>query len=368
MPKVATKCLSAAFLAHVALIAPSCSGSADPGNARDDIGTLVAVSDLKNHVARIYVGSPRRGRFRELARDTSGDPVWSRDGSMLAYAQARQPRRRTCRECADIYVSAPDGGSRLRLTRDGDNAFPSWSADGRRIAFDRCKDPNSGPCGIYVVSTNGGPPRRVTPANVDGVVPQWSPDGSEIVFHTTHGIFLIRPDGGGLRRVGGSQDTAPSWSPDGSQIAFERRVQFGKNNPATQIYVMRADGTKIRRLDAGLKGRLSMFGQAWAPDGKQIAFVGVRETAGCSPVAIYRSALDGRRAKRLTPYGAGYGGPSWSPDGRHIAFVKEPRCSSLGDARLALIGAAGGEPRLLDPPALSGELGPPQWQPSPGGR
>lgn len=364
MASVAMKFLGAALIAQAALVASSCSGTAEHARADNDV--LVAFSGFKNQVARIYVGSPRRGHFRELARNTSGDPAWSRDGSMIAYAQTRPPRSRACPDCADIYVSAPDGSSRLRLTHDGDNAFPSWSADGKRIAFERCEDPQRGPCGIYVVTTDGGTARRLTPTNLEGVVPLWSPDGSKIAFHTAHGIYVMAPDGGALRRVGRSEDTAPSWSPDGSHIAFERRVDFGKDNPGTNPYVMRADGTGIRRLGASDERRMSAFDQAWAPDGKRIAFVGVREGRGCSRVAIYALTLDGGGAKRLTAYGAGYGTPSWSPDGERIAFVKEPACSSLGDARLEIIGAAGGEPRPLGPVAQSEELGAPEWQPAAG--
>src|SRR4026208_2582521 len=54
--------------------------------------------------------------------------------------------------------------------------------------------------------------------------PDWSPDGKQIAFASNRdggGIFVVRPDGKGIRRATATQGKAPEWSPDGKEIAFE---------------------------------------------------------------------------------------------------------------------------------------------------
>ena len=74
----------------------------------------------------------------------------------------------------------------------------------------------------------------------------------QIAFHNG-GIYVMSADGGDPKRLTDDPDVFPAWSPDGQQIAFMRSTQ----GPA-DIYVMDADGTNQRRLTGG-------DGPAWSP-------------------------------------------------------------------------------------------------------
>jgi Tol biopolymer transport system component len=97
----------------------------------------------------------------------------------------------------------------------------------------------------------------------------WSPDGTRIVFEiasanppgNTGGsrrqsdIAVMNADGTGVRRLTRTPalETNPVWSPDGRLIAFtgDRHVRRGKRErwgPDFELYVMRANGSHIRRL------------------------------------------------------------------------------------------------------------------------
>jgi Tol biopolymer transport system component len=89
-------------------------------------------------------------------------------------------------------------------------------------------------------------------------------------------IWVVRPDGTGLRRVTESpanrSDYYPDWSPDGSVLLFERR----KLDPAAAggdeaLYAVNADGTGFRQITR-CRGECWSDGEAaWSPAGNRIA-------------------------------------------------------------------------------------------------
>ncbi len=75
------------------------------------------------------------------------------------------------------------------------------------------------------------------------------------------GICAVRADGSGLVQltttaIGADElvDTTPTWSPNGRRIAFSRSRQGGAQ---ANLYVMRSDGTHLRRLTFGQLGNFS---------------------------------------------------------------------------------------------------------------
>ena len=183
---------------------------------------------------------------------------------------------------------------------------------GSRIAFSADREGQGAPDEIYLMDAAGTGERRVTPTSDscgNSVAPRWSPTGHQIAFHCftpphNSGIFVINPDGTGLRRVTPPDLAAAfaSWSPDG------RRIAFG-NPDSSQVYVVNVDGSGLRQLTTGTR-------PGWAPDGKHIAF----NKSGPDGTQIYVTDVDARtEAIRLTTLGTN-AGPRWSPDGRKITF------------------------------------------------
>ena len=102
---------------------------------------------------------------------------------------------------------------------------PRFSPDGRDIVFSWA---NNGNTDIYVVSAEGGTPRRLTTAPGADTSPSYSPDGRRIVFESersgTQQLYVMDAGGGGQRRIssGGGRYASPVWSPRGDLIAFTR--------------------------------------------------------------------------------------------------------------------------------------------------
>jgi Tol biopolymer transport system component len=141
----------------------------------------------------------------------------------------------------------------------GDNAQMVVSPDGRQIAFQRENSPLAEPAGgiaIFVMRSDGTHLRRITPWSLRaGDHPDWSPDGRWILFRSNvdggfldSQLYLLHPDGGGLRQVTHvSADTmllSSSFSPDGRQIGYSQTGDAGRPD----IFTMRVDGSDVHQV------------------------------------------------------------------------------------------------------------------------
>ena len=154
-----------------------------------------------------------------------------------------------------------DGGNEQRLTNNPrDDRYPSWSPDGKRIIFSSKRDGHfRGESGItseiYVMDADGGNPQRLTENRKNDKDPSWSPDGKRIAFSSDRKgdlqnfeIYVMDADGGNEQRLTENRrfDEDPSWSPDGERIAFWSNREADLHN--AEIYVMDADGGNLQRL------------------------------------------------------------------------------------------------------------------------
>ncbi len=267
-------------------------------------------------------GSGQRGLTRDRAEKFS--PAWSPDGHRIAYASSGS------NYSSRISVINADGTGRLRLTRGykyDQQSAPAWSPDGRTIAFHGYDD---GAYWISSVRADGSGQRTLTPGGL-GIAEDggfaWSPDGRKIAFTNIHevGVYVMNRDGGGrhlLARIGAADRTRDgafrtgdvAWSPDGRRIAC---ISDGV------LWVMNADGTRLRRLVAGPVDNLGSDAAtlAWSPDGRKIAFTH-REKEDWE---IFVVNGDGSELRKLADASSrAYDvAPVWSPEGRSIAFTSD---------------------------------------------
>jgi Tol biopolymer transport system component len=216
----------------------------------------------------------------------------------------------------DIYLGDLVNDSLVnirRLTADpGQDLAPTWSPDGRQIAFVTHRDRDTA---IYLMNTDGTNQRRLTINLAYAHWPDWCSNG-KIIFNDLDGIASINPDGTGFTRIinDASADQS-SCSPDGSKISFETN-----RDGNWEVYTANIDGSNQRNLT----NNLATDGQpAWSPDGTKILFMSDLSTPGQElELDLYSINLDGTENQRLTSAPGRELDASWSLDGSKISFAR----------------------------------------------
>lgn len=164
-------------------------------------------------------------------------------------------------------------------------------------------------------------------------------------------IYTMRPDGTGITRLTmhPAEDTDPTWSPDRQWIAFTSN----RDGDGFAIYIMRADGSNVRRLSPPTVGAF-VYRSApnWSPDGQNIVFV--MEEMGSS--RLYTISVNGGNERSLSDH-AGAESPAWSPNGELAYAAPGPR----GNMEIFLRDRSGNSILLTDNSSASHSL--PTWSP-----
>src|SRR5207253_11100278 len=134
-------------------------------------GSLAYIRQADGIWNRTLVWLDRRGRSRPLAVTPHPytEPRLSPDGRRLAV-------------CADydIWLYYIPRETFTRLTFGGNNCFPSWSPDGKRVVF---ASNRAGPWAIFWKAADGNGPDELLMRSEHTAVPQtWSPDGQLVLF------------------------------------------------------------------------------------------------------------------------------------------------------------------------------------------
>jgi Tol biopolymer transport system component len=232
----------------------------------------------------------------------------------------------------DLYLVRLDGSGRRRLT-DGpaDETSPTWSPDGRRLAF-WSKAAGTTDLAVLDLRTGAVTLRQVSdrPDNPHHLfAPSWSPRGDWIAFESNRGetpaveaytdLYLVRPDGTGLRRLTSDRviDAAPSWHPDGRSFVFSQQGGAGANR-FPELYRQWLDGRRARLTT----DQAHDWEGRWSRDGRSLAFTSNRTTGS---FGIHLRRPDGRVLALAAPAAPATGmSASWTPDGRSLAYSYDP--------------------------------------------
>lgn len=175
----------------------------------------------------------------------SGYPALSPDGNLMAYSSDRGLNGEQ-----DIYVRQVAGGQPIRLTFDGAaNTTPDFSPDGAKIVFRSNR--NAG--GIFEIPALGGEARQLAKGGWD---PKYSPDGSQVAYWVglsgisaavpgSGAIWVVSVNGGAPRRIAADFPAArqPIWLPDGKRLLFlGYKSAKAYENSAIDWWVAATDG------------------------------------------------------------------------------------------------------------------------------
>ena len=157
-----------------------------------------------------------------------------------------------------VGIMNPDGSNEEYISLpDTNSGFPTWSPDGNRIVYSQ--DAHL----VIYDRTTGVRTNLTQPTGQRDTFPQWSPNGDWIAFSSDREsdedftLFLIRPDGTGLRRLTNvSGDSHCSWSPDGNWLVFtSARMGFKDEHaysespqPYGQLFMIRSNGSGLRQI------------------------------------------------------------------------------------------------------------------------
>jgi serine/threonine protein kinase/WD40 repeat protein len=252
-------------------------------------------------------------------------PSLSPDGGTVLYVRAAGGR-------SHIFSQPPvrDAGA-IDLSADSpaDDTQPSFSPDGRQIAFRSERDGG----GLFLMPARGGAARRLTHS---GFNPSWSPDGREVVFGTANianpqmrrtesEVFRIDVLTGARWRVTRGDAAQPSWSPHGRRIAYWGLVpQTGQR----LIWTVPAGGGEAVPV---VDDRFLNWNPVWSPDGRYLYFASDRSGI----MNLWRVPVDegsGRVTGKPEPVTASQQAgmlPSLSRDGRQIVFAGDGSRATL---------------------------------------
>jgi Tol biopolymer transport system component len=211
-------------------------------------------------------------------------PSLSPDGKWVVYGGDTEGNR-------DIFLQSTTGQTPINLTADStdDEDQPAFSPDGERIAFRSTRDGG----GIFVMGRTGEAARRLTRR---GFKPSWSHDGRDIAFTTENAdldpqntiglssLWVVNVASGDERQVGSVDAVLPSWSPHGHRIAYTTRGAIAGSTRLDIWTVHRSGSNPVAVTTDGAPN----WNPVWAPDGRHLYFVSGRG----GPINLWRVPMD----------------------------------------------------------------------------
>lgn len=227
-------------------------------------------------------------------------PSWSADGKKIAYVSFESGR-------PAIYVQYLASGKREKIQSfSGLNGAPAWSPDGRQLALVLSKDGNPE---VYVLDTTTAELQRVTNHYGIDTEPSWSPDGRSLIFTSDRGgapqIYRLDLTSRNLERLTfeGNYNARGSLTPDGRFLAMVHRSSGSGNKFAVAVQDLKTGRLDIL-TETGLEESPTI-----APNASVVLYATQEGTRG----VLAAVSLDGWVRFRMPSRQGDVREPAWSP-------------------------------------------------------
>jgi TolB protein len=226
-------------------------------------GRSIAYNEMRDYGGVIVLQNAATGSRQTVPRPTGGGqamtPAISPDGTTMIFAMSSE-------RGTDLYAVDIARMCCVRpLTATGklaDNMNPTYSPDGRRVAFISTR-PGRGQ--VYVMDADGANQRPLFNFGGDGAAysVEWSPDGNRVAFHRDiaggrHVLVYDFGTGRATAVTSAARNEDPSWAPDSRHLVF-RSSRGGRD----QLWVLDMEGAAPPRQLTNVNGAARL--PAWSP-------------------------------------------------------------------------------------------------------
>lgn len=209
--------------------------------------SLYTMNPDGSNVEKISPVPQYRGNINveEVLWDVYGD--WSPDGKSIIFCSNRHVIKPGGNFETEIFILDLTSFAVTQISNGyGSSEHPSWSPDGKKIAFMSNRD---GDWEIYLMNSDGTGLQQLTKNRASDRFPRWSPDGRKIIFHSDRDdnieLYMIDIENLEESRITThpATDATASFSPDGQWIIFH-----SDRGGDTEIYIMTLDGSELIQL------------------------------------------------------------------------------------------------------------------------